>query len=148
MAEVEAMIISGVILAMLFVSQPAAATEFFIKVSGSPAIQFRGDCRVVNHAGKTERVKFRGSIPKVYSVEATAVSCTIQKWDVQGRLKVKLLKGRRVVARSETAAAFNWVRVRTSGPWGKARGKRGTQGRIVIQTGPRKSLIPPLSPKP
>ncbi len=55
------------------------------------------------------------------------MSCTVQKWDAIGRLTVTLSSDRDVVAHATTAAFFNWVRVRSDGPWGEARGLRGDQ---------------------
>lgn len=131
---------------MLLVGHPAAGAEFLIEVSGSPAIQFRGDCRVVSAAGATGRWRLKGTIPKSFKVKGIALSCTVLKGDARGRLTVRLLEDGRLVAAAETAAPFNAVGVRTSGPWGEARARRGVD-RIPfsIRPGPSRGLVPPLS---
>lgn len=126
---------------------PAASAEFLIEVSGLPALEFRGQCRVVNDAGEAERGKFSGTVPASYVIEAAAVSCRIRKWDAFGRLKVKLLDDGEIVAKAETRAAFNWVRVRSAGPWGGAKGIRGvTALKFSVPRGSRPRLVPPLAP--
>ena len=57
--------------------------------------------------------RFRGMIPARYRATTTALSCRVQKWDAMGRRR--LVDGNRVVARRETAAPFNWLRVSTPG---------------------------------
>lgn len=128
------MFLSGTVAVLLVAATPARAGDFYVKVTGSPATKFRGDCRIANAAGNMRRFKLRGSIPRTYWFKANSVSCTVQKWDAQGRLRVQLLRGIRHVARATTAAAFNWVKVRSSGPWGKARAVRGNQPTINFKS--------------
>ncbi len=103
----------------------APGNEFVLDVSGSPAMQYRGDCRVVNAAGKRERTRFKGFVPDQIALPAAAVFCVVQKWDSVGRLRVTLFEDGRAIARAETAAPFNYVHVRSAGPWGGVGGGRG-----------------------
>ena len=107
---------------------PAAikvAVPFELSVGGSPARKFRGTCRLLNTAQAIETVAFEGITPSKFDIEAEAASCRVQKWDARGRLRVNLMRGNKTVATAETAAAFNWVRVRSDGPWGRQGGRRG-----------------------
>jgi hypothetical protein len=110
--------------------QPEPATtpghsRFTLHVAGSPALAYRLDCRLVKDGRNLERWVHRGWVPEQIELDASAVSCTVQKLDARGRLRVRLVRSDETVAFAETAAAFNWVRVRSTGPWGKARGLRG-----------------------
>lgn len=124
-------------------SDPAHGAEFVIEVTGSPAIEFRGNCDVVASDGKHERTEFSGTIPQSFSIEAAAVSCVVQKWDQMGRLNATLLSDDEVIAENTTAAAYNWVVLRSPGPWGPARAQRGTQPTVVIQKKPPSGAGPP-----
>ena len=103
------------VVGLALLSGGALAGEYLIDISGTPAIKFRADCRFVADDGSIRRVKFRGMVPARYKASTTALSCLVQKWDAMGRLRVRLLDGNRVVARRETAAPFNWLRVSTPG---------------------------------
>ena len=118
----------GMVLAALAGAGSALASEFLLNISGSPAMQYRGECRVQSAEGHIRTIEIQGFVPQRYAFEDPAVSCTVQKWDARGRLRVALIQGRRIIARRETAAAYNWVRVRSDGPWGEARSQRGDQG--------------------
>ncbi len=98
---------------------------FELNVGGSPARKFRGTCRLLNTEQVIEIVEFEGITPSRFNIEADAASCLVQKWDARGRLRVDLSRGNKLVAVAETAAAFNWVRVRSDGPWGNRGGRRG-----------------------
>jgi hypothetical protein len=131
----------------------AGNTDFLIDISGSPALSFRGDCRIITLAGETVRRELRNWVPKQYRIAAEAVSCLFQKRDLRGRLRVRLLFDRETLAAAETRAAFNWVRVRSDGPWGQAGGIVGDLGitgevpGFPKEESPR-SLIPPLLGNP
>ena len=116
-------------------SPEAAISEPFVpltlRVFGSPARQFRGVCRLTNAQGEVERLEFKGISPSTYNFVAGAASCRVQKWDASGRLRVNLGRGGVLISSAETAAAYNWVRVRSDGPWGTAGGKRGAVRTIV-----------------
>lgn len=99
---------------------PPAEYAFGLEVDGSPAVEFRAECRTLTAAGTVRRFELHGTIPERYRVRAQALSCTVQKTEVTGRLEVRLLQEEHAIAAAETAAAFNWVRVRSFGPWGPA----------------------------
>ncbi len=134
--------------ALLLASRAAAGAEFLIEIRGSPAAEFRGDCAVVDEEGTTGRVKFRGFVPKSYIVEAAAVSCSIQKWETFGRLKVKLFADDELIAWGETRAAFNWVTLGSAGPWGDAHAGRGFNPFFSIRRNSGRTIVPPFSTSP
>jgi hypothetical protein len=49
----------------------------------------------------------------------------VRKQDAFGRLSVTLSGASGKIARAVTRAPFNWVRVRSDGPWGEAKADRG-----------------------
>ncbi len=103
---------------------PALHT-FVIDVSGLATLKIEGRCRVVNSQGAIERGRFRGSVPARFTVTGKAASCTVRNRDMNGRMRVRLLVGNRVIAARQTRAAYRWIRVRSAGPWGKAGAFRG-----------------------
>ncbi len=101
---------------------PAA---FVVEILGSTALQYRGSCLIRDATGERPISKLRGSVPRRIAIVGQAVVCTIQKWEAWGLLRVRLTSGGRVIARARTGAPYNWVRVRSAGPWGRAKGQRG-----------------------
>jgi hypothetical protein len=129
------------------------AMTFLIDVSGTPALSFRALCRIVTPNGETIQRELEGWVPKQYRVGAQAVSCVIQKRDAQGRLRARLYLDDRALAVASTRASFNWVRVRSDGPWGQAGGIVGDLGIIgEVPNFPKEEsprpLVPPLSGNP
>ena len=129
--------------------------RFRLSVSGTPAMKFVGECDLVDAGGRSRRRDFAGLVPRRFDFTASAISCLVRKRDFRGRLRVALRRERALIARAETAAALNYVRVRSVGPWGAAGGWRGhvrlrqfeiapkARGRIVPPlTGP---MVPPLT---
>lgn len=129
--------------------------RFVLALEGTPAIGYGALCRVSARADEEERLEFAGFIPDQVTLEAGAVSCVVRKTDAFGRLRASLFAGDTEVAGSTTRAAFNWVRVRSDGPWGPAQATRGSvvvafpkvtgssrRGRIVVP--PMGNPVPPL----
>jgi hypothetical protein len=113
---------------------PADGDRFIIRVGGLPFLGFRADCEIVTGSGERVRRKLSGASPKAYAVAAEAVSCKVEKDGKPGRLFVTLEKDERVVACHSTTGSFNWVRVRSVGPWGEAQGWTcGTGNRCVAR---------------
>ena len=119
-----------------------------LEVKGTPALEFKGRCTLIEADGGSHRLPLRGSVPRRFALEAEAASCTVEKTDAFGRLVVALSLGSELLARQETRAAFNYVQVRSDGPWGEARGLRGRVGLLVTKPAPpgpgiRASRLPP-----
>ena len=124
------------------------ARRFQLAVSGSPAMAVRAECIVITEMGERKRVKAETVTPLTYAIGAQALSCLIQKRDAMGRLKVALLHAGQFIASVDTAAPYNYVRVRSDGPWGKARAFRGSVPTPLWQHGllkQRRPTVPPLS---
>ncbi len=121
--------------------------SFLLVVSGSPALKFRGRCRVLDHQGRDERVDFGGLVPRHIVLTGSALSCRVRKEDFFGRLRVALQEQGRVIAYAKTTAPFNYVRVRSAGPWGPASGIRGVTRtpRFTFEPSMRRRTVPPLS---
>lgn len=122
-----------------------------LEIDGTPALEFEGRCTLIEADGHGRRVVLRGSVPRRFALKAEAVSCKVEKTDAFGRLIVALSLGSELLARAQTRAAFNYVQVRSDGPWGEARGLRGRVGLLVPKpapTAPRpRSLgLPPRGP--
>ena len=126
------------------------AQPFRLSIGGSPALAFGVDCSFVGTSGRQKTVKFDGLVPKSHRFSGRALSCLVSKQDARGRLEVRLTSGRNLVAQAETAAAYNYVRVRSAGPWGQAAGTRGAIPLARVQrSGPGRTvpfLRPPTVP--
>ena len=123
---------------------------FILDVTGTPAVEFIGHCITVDDLGARKKGKFKGFIPKKFRVTGLAVRCTVQKFDARGRLQVGLRNDGKLIAYQETAAQFNWVRVFSTGPWGKAGNVRGNNPTVFFprQDRPRNrgGVVPPFKP--
>ncbi len=125
---------------------PPAPPEprFRLELSGTPALAYRGQCQLVGHDGGYKKIKLAGFISRSYLLEAAAVSCLVRKWDSFGRLRARLYRDRDLIAAKSTAAAFNHVRLRSAGPWGRARATRGTNPIVRF----RPAMAPPAARPP
>ncbi len=121
---------------------PGLGPRFDLLIEGSPGLKFSGSCRLVDGEGMAHRTPISGLVPKRLAFRAAALSCRVRKDDVFGRLEAKLLEAGREVAEAGTSAPFNGVDVRSEGPWGPARGKRGRIG--LVRSAPQ----PPADPPP
>ena len=131
------------------------ASAFVLDIAGSPALAFKAKCRVDGDGQGRKALKFSGFVPRRLRFEAAAVSCRVRKWDAIGRLTLRLYQDGQIVASRSTAAAFNAVTVRSDGPWGKAKGSRGSVPLVrrqpTVPPGrpvpvPRKPVIPRIEP--
>lgn len=123
---------------------PAAAPPFDLMVEGSPGLSYSGECRTLGTGGTTVERSFSGLVPARYRFEAAALRCILRKRDAFGRLIVTLFQYGRPLVRAETAAPYNHVRVRSNGPWGRARASRGAIA--VPQFTPPERLAPLVPP--
>jgi hypothetical protein len=127
-------------------------SHFRLSVEGSPALAFGVKCSLYGANGVVRTLRHDGFVPKRYGFRGTAIACLISKQDARGRLDARLSNQTGTLAKALTTAPFNFVRLRSAGPWGRARGTRGAIPLVRIQkTGRRRSvphlptpLVPPL----
>jgi hypothetical protein len=111
-------------------AQPAKQTtkratdaRFLLVVRGGHQ-NFRATCRTIGKSGDKNRLRFVGSVPKAYLLDAEAVSCDVRKGSDIERLRVELRDRGQIVASDSIAISFGSVEIRSSGPWGRARAMR------------------------
>ena len=123
------------------------AARFRLQVSGTPAMKFAGECDLVGADGRPRRRAFAGLVPGRFDFAASALRCRVRKRDARGRLWVELTRDGGLIARAETRAAFNHVRVQSAGPWGAAAGVRGAipTRRLTVSPEARGRIVPPLT---
>lgn len=131
------------------------STAFVVEILGSPALHFRGDCRIRDGTGERHLANLRGSVPRRIRIVGRAVVCIIQKWEAWGLLWVRLSAGGKVIAAARTRAPYNWIRVQSAGPWGLAESQRGVKSAIprrrsgrVKPVQPMGKPVPPLKSSP
>jgi hypothetical protein len=110
-------------------------------------MKFAGECDLVGADGRSRRRTFAGLVPGRFDFAASALRCRVRKRDARGRLWVELTRDGRLIARAETRAAFNHVRVQSAGPWGAAAGVRGAIAirKPIVSPEARGRIVPPLT---
>ena len=126
--------------------EPDTPPRFLLEVAGSPGLSFTGTCGLVDQAGALHKRALGGLIPERFEFAAAALSCTVQKMDSFGRLQVRLRDAHGLVAARETAGPFNYVQVRSPGPWGRARAVRGGTPQVLIDRAAPLRIAPPTVP--
>lgn len=106
---------------------PSGPQGFVLKVSADHTMQVRVNCDVLDGEGGLSDRDFRGETPASFRFPgARAVSCELrdrEHVDSEG-LQARLLQGERALAFARTDAIYvRSVRVRSDGPWGRARGE-------------------------
>ncbi len=129
---------------------PATAelpAEFRLVLTGSPALRYSGRCTLIGADGRSRRRKIAGLVRAEIEFLATAILCRVHKQDSRGRLRATLRRAGVLIAEAETTAPFNHVYVRSAGPWGVAKGVRGTvlTRRPRVVQGPSDPILPPLA---
>lgn len=85
---------------------------YTIEVTGSPTnwLRFDGCYEVYTSQGELISKSVSGVVPASYLImDAESISCVFQKKSEDGTLKVEIMNGDRVVAKSETSAAYGVV---------------------------------------
>ncbi len=111
------LIVIGFISAMLG-DKPATTTggdkaKFTVQVSGTEGTAFSGSYMVVTADGKSVSKSVEGVVPASYDLDGAIVSVSFQKKGESGKLAVKIMKGDKVAAESETEAAYGVVTAAT-----------------------------------
>ena len=89
------------------------SSDYTVNVSGTSGLGFSGAYMVVNAAGESESKSVDGIVPQSYQLRGSIVSVTFQKQSESGSLQVQILKNGRVVAASDTSAAYGVVSAAT-----------------------------------
>jgi len=124
-------------LVLTMLAAPAGAAEFRLVIGGTAALTLEGECTVLTDGLGVEHERFQATTPKTFLITAKGVSCTLRKFDPFGRIQVFLHQDGRPVAQAETTVAFDWVEVRSAGPWGRASGFRGDPKALRLTPAPR-----------
>lgn len=135
-----------------------AQRGFHLAVKGTPGLEIRTACRIVDAEGGPRRLReFTELLPAAYDLTGSAVSCSVRKLDDFGRLEV-VLSGRdgNLIAVAETGAPFGSVRVRSAGPWGDADASRGSSRIFLlkeppglgVERSPARTPVPPFTSPP
>jgi hypothetical protein len=123
---------------------------FLLEANGTPGLDIRTSCRIVEAAGGPRRLReLTELLPAAYEFAGTAISCLVQKLDDLGRLEVALSdQDGTLIATAETAASFGSVRVRSAGPWGEADASRGPSRLFLLGEDPHFRLRQPPTGMP
>ena len=129
---------------------PPLASVFRVDVGGTPGLDVRASCGIVENEEGLRRLRERSDlVPVAYEFVGLALSCTVQKRDDFGRLEVALLApDGTLIATAETAAPFGSVHVRSAGPWGDVDASRGPSRIFLLPDAPRPRLGRPPAGNP
>ena len=87
---------------------------YTIKVMGSPInwLRFNGCYEIYTSQGELMSKSVSGIVPASYLImDAVSISCVFQKESEDGTLKVEIVNGGKVVAKSETSATYGVVSI-------------------------------------
>jgi hypothetical protein len=90
------------------------SSDFTIKVSGTAGLNFSGTYMVTAPTGKSVSKSVDGVVPAQYKITGSIVSLSFQKKAESGILKVEIIRGGRVVAETQTSAAYGVASVATN----------------------------------
>jgi len=132
-------LITVFLLAVMIAPAPAGERrQFLVELDGSFA-EFVMYCTLVD--GEIEQtIRRREFLPESYRIRAEAVSCTVTMLEYRGRISGRLYADGKLIASAEQNAIRPIVKLRSDGPWGKARGARSS---VPIYRSP-----PPPRPRP
>jgi hypothetical protein len=115
---------AGIAVGLALATTSGWAADFHLVVEGSPALKLKVECLLLGKS--TERkVHLEGFVPKSWAFRGEALACTVKKRDSLGNMQVELYQDGEVVAWGFTNAPYNFIRVRTAGPWGGAAARKG-----------------------
>lgn len=127
LASLAALIIAGA----ATVAQAGERRNFLVKLEGSFA-EFVMYCNMVDGGG-TRTVRYNGLLPNSYRIAAEAISCTIALPDRNGQISGKLYENGELIVDAEEKATRPILKLRSVGPWGKARGIRASAPARLIR---------------
>ncbi len=84
-------------------------SDYAIKVSGTEQQPFSGHYTIADTAGIPKPVQISGKAPMEYQGKGVAAACVIRKTTAEGKLKVEIMRGKDVVAATETAEPFGII---------------------------------------
>lgn len=82
-------------------------SDYLIKVTGTPGVNFKGNYTLPGTSIKPMQVN--GTVPAEYKGKGITVVCVFRKTDAKGTLKVEIIKDKTVVDSSETSEPFGVV---------------------------------------
>ena len=109
-------------------------SDYVIKVSGTEQQSFSGHYTIAGTTGIPKPVQASGKAPMEYQGKGFAAACVFRKTTAEGKLKVEILKGKDVVATTETAEPFGIITL------GKIPDKNSMLNQILEKRSDRKSL--------
>lgn len=138
-------------LAALILAAAAATAEagerqnFLVKLDGSFA-EFIMYCKMVD-GDAVRTVQYRETMPNSYRIAADAISCTVAIPDHSGQISGKLYANGKLIANVDEKATRPILKLRSGGPWGKARGIRASAPARLIRL-PSEVESPPATAEP
>ena len=91
----------------------AADSDYTIRVTGTAGLSYAGSYTITTADGQTVYTSIDGTVPKDYAVRGKMIACSFRKGSEDGLLKLEIIKDNRVVATSETTAAYGNAGVAT-----------------------------------
>ena len=101
-----------------------ARSQDFVELSitGDPSEKITGDCYLQKPGGQFVRQRIEGTIPAHFWLPTSAFRCNVHKSSPRSTLVVTVLREGQVEIRQKSQAPLRWIVVRSSGPWGEAKG--------------------------
>ena len=78
--------------------------NYFIDVTGTKDLKFSGSCSVMSGSGIPQKDTLNGKVPTQYSYIGDKISCSFQKHEDSGELKISIKKNGKKFNSSSTSA--------------------------------------------
>ena len=93
-----------------------------LSVTGDTSEKITGDCYLQKPGGQFARQRIEGKLPAHFWLPTSAFRCNIHKSSPRSNVVVTVLREGQVEIRQKSQTPLRWIVVRSSGPWGKAKG--------------------------
>ena len=114
------LILVGCMCVMSTVAYPQDFVE--LSITGDNSERITGDCYLQKPSGQFARQRIEGALPAHFWLPTAAFRCNIYKSSPRSLVTVAVIRKGEVEVRQKRRAPLRWIVVRSTGPWGKARG--------------------------
>lgn len=93
-----------------------------LSITGDTLERITGDCYLQKPSGQFARQRIEGELPARFWLPTSAFRCNIHKSSPRSMIVVTVLREGQVELVQKSQVPLKWIVVRSSGPWGNAKG--------------------------
>lgn len=124
-----------------------AADGLFLEVRGAKTMLFEAKCQTLQADGRSAVVQYHAQPFYRERLNGKSAACTVRKLGAGAGIRVRLIQNGRAAVELDLPRHYQKGRLRTDGPWGKARSFRHFPtlfGRTGLHSPAGKQLTVPL----